>query len=347
MDELRVRSLPDHEAAVWPEALQESATFTALDSWSRLVSDAYGYKIFRYEVRQKGEITGILVLTHVRHPLFGTYLTTSPFGSYGGFAYHTDAARDALLGRASQLAENLAVQYTLVRFLDDGSHPPSPWRQNPIYATYLIDLPGHAGELWESFSSQYRNHIRKSLKKGFRIRFGHLDVFDEVYEGLACSMHELGSPYHSRSYLRHMAELLGPALEFAVVRGPQGELAGAGVFILSGKVVTNLHANILRRFRPDYAGDFLYWSVMTRYGESGFSTLDLGRSLIGSGNETFKLKGKPRKKPLAYWYALRGRAAMPDLNQRNPRFQLAINAWKRLPDFIVRPLGPLLIRGLA
>ena len=73
-------------------------------------------------------------------------------------------------------------------------------------------------------------------------------------------MHELGSPYHGKAYLRRMAKSLGHALEFAVVHGPGGELAGAGVFIFQGNVVTNLHANILRKFRPDYAGDFLYWS---------------------------------------------------------------------------------------
>jgi hypothetical protein len=38
---------------------------------------------------------------------------------------------------------------------------------------------------------------------------------------------------------------------------------------------------------------------------------------------------------------------MPALNQKNPKFQLAIAVWKRLPAFIVRPLGPYIVRGLA
>jgi len=75
--------------------------------------------------------------------------------------------------------------------------------------------------------------------------------------------------------------------------------------------------------------------------------LDLGRSLIGSGNETFKMKWRPRKKQLAYWYALTPGQQLPALNQKNPKFQLAISLWKRLPVFVIRPLGPLLIKGLA
>jgi FemAB-related protein (PEP-CTERM system-associated) len=347
MGEIRIRKLAPEEAAAWPAALESSATFTALDPWSNLVRQIYGFEIHRFEALQMDEMMGILVLTHVHHPVFGNYLTTSPFGSYGGFVYLSVEARDALLQAANHLAEELGVEYVVLRFIDDGSTPPAPWHQHPIYCTYLMDLPERSEQLWESFSSQYRNHIRKSLRKGFSIRFGHLELLDEAYEGLARSMHELGSPYHSKTYLRRMAELLGDALEFAIVRGPHGELAGAGVFIFQGNIVTNLHANILRRFRPDYAGDFLYWSVITRYSERGFSTLDMGRSLIGSGNETFKMKWKPHKQLLAYWYKVREGAAMPELNQKNPKFQIAIWLWKRLPDFIIRPLGPFLIKGLA
>jgi len=347
MCEIRVRKLARDEAAAWPEALEASATFTALDPWSNLVQKIYGYEIYRFEAVQNDEVVGILVLTHVRHPIFGNYLTTSPFGSYGGFAYLSAEVRDALLEQARLLTNELSVEYVNLRFVDDGSTPPAPWQQHPIYSTYLMDLPTHAEELWGRLGSQYRNHIRQSLKKNLGIKFGHLDLLDDTYEGLARSMHELGSPYHSKEYLRLMAKSLGNALEFAVVRGPQGELAGAGVFILHGNVVTNLHANILRKFRRNYAGDFLYWSVIKHYSEKGFSTLDMGRSLMGSGNETFKLKWKPHKELLAYWYALKPGATIPDLNQKNPKFQIAIWLWKRLPDFIIRPAGPFFIKGLA
>jgi hypothetical protein len=101
------------------------------------------------------------------------------------------------------------------------------------------------------------------------------------------------------------------------------------------------------RFRSDYAGEFLYWSVIERYCQKGFKVFDMGRSLIGSGNEVFKMKWKPRRQLLAYWYALMPGHRLPELNQKNPRFQAAIWLWKRLPAFIVRPLGPSLIKGLA
>jgi hypothetical protein len=59
------------------------------------------------------------------------------------------------------------------------------------------------------------------------------------------------------------------------------------------------------------------------------------------------MKWRPRKKLLAYWYALMPGKQLPELNQKNPKFQLAISVWKRLPAFLIRPLGPFLIKGLA
>ena len=343
-----VRLLPAGERLACPDAdLEDMACFPAFDPWTRFVSEVYRFPVYRFVAQEHGRLAGLLVLVHIRHLLFGNYLATAPFASYGGFAYVSTRTRDALLAQARALASDLKVDYVNVRFADGQSVPPAGWTQHPIYSTYRAGLSPDTEAMLSAYSSDHRNHIRKALRRGFTVRFGGTELLDQAYEALARSMHELGSPYHSRTYLRGMAGSLGPALEFAVVHSPEGHLAGAGVFILQRGVVTNLHANILRAFRPDYAGEFLYWSVIARYAAKGCAVFDIGRSLNGSGNETFKMKWKPRKQPLAYWYALREGAAVPELNQKNPRFRMAIRAWQALPGFVVRPAGPFLISGLA
>ena len=342
-----VEILTASEQTAWPEALGSLAGFVGLKSWMEFVREIYHFPAYFLAARTGGTISGVLALCHVSHPIFGNFLATAPFASYGGFAFSAAEAREMLLEAARNLARKLGVEYTNVRFDGGNLTPPAGWVQQPIYATYLIDLKRDPDAFLASYSPDHRNHIRKSLKKGYSIRFGGLDLVSDAYEVLARSMHELGSPYHSKAYLCAMAKALGSKLELAVVRGPLGELAGAGVFINHGDMVTNLHANILRRFRSDYAGEFLYWSAIRHYGEAGFRVLDLGRSLIGSGNETFKSKWKPRKQLLAYWYALEKATALPALNQHNAKFRTAIWVWKRLPSFLVRPVGPFLIKGLA
>ena len=250
----QVRLLHQDESIDLPEALACSAGFVGLDSWTSFIHDAYDFPVYRIVSEINDLMDGWLVLVHVRHPIFGNYLATSPFGSYGGFAYSSVASRDALLEKARVLGNDLGVEYINVRFEAGEEIPPEGWVQHPTYCTYLIDLASDPNQLLNRYSSDHRNHIRKSLKKGFSIKFGHLDLLDDAYEGVARSMHELGSPYHSKPYLRRMAESLGEHLEFVVVYGAGSEVAGAGVFISQGDHVTNLHANILWEFRADYAG---------------------------------------------------------------------------------------------
>jgi len=342
-----IRVLAENESVSLPDSLLPSVGFTGLDSWMFFTQQAYKLPVFRIVSQTDDHVDGWLALAHIKHPLFGNYLVTSPFGSYGGFGYADETVRDGLLEKAQALTKELGANHANVRFEAGVENPPSGWIQDPNYCTFFVDLPSDPDELLGTFSSTHRNHIRKSLKKGFTIRFGQLDLLDNVYEGLARSMHELGSPYHNKAYLCSMAEALGANLEFAVLYDADGKIAGAGVFIFHGDVVTNLHANILRGFRSNYAGEFLYWSVIERYSKMGFKVFDLGRSLIGSGNETFKMKWCPRRQLLAYWYALMEGASLPDLNQKNPKFQLVIKLWRLAPAFVVRLLGPHLINGLA
>jgi len=318
------------------------STFTAWPAWAELCQRIYGFETHRLQNEQ-----GLLTLTEARHPIFGHFLTTAPFGSHGGFTFADETSRNALLKEAQALLMRQGAEYVCLRFLAPDQTPPSGWVQQPLYRTFLVDLTPSAEERLKGFSSDHRNHVRKALKKGFRLEFGRDSLLPDAYEALARSMRELGSPYHAPTYLKEMAALLGDALEFSVLYAPSGELAGAGVFIREGTTVSNLHANLLRRFRPDYAGEFLYWQAMQRYAEQGCQVFDLGRSLIGSGNETFKMKWRPQAVPLNYWYALRPGASLPAFNQKNPRFAAAIWLWQRLPPVIVRAIGPLLIGGLA
>jgi FemAB-related protein (PEP-CTERM system-associated) len=327
--------------------LEPGLSYIALDSWMNFINDVYGHPVHRFAAFENDRPCGALSLLEVNHPVFGHYLATAPFGSYGGFVYENHQARDQLLNSARRLAEDIKADYISLRFDDTASPPPDGWIDHPVYFTYLIHLPANPDDLLKRFSSDHRNHIRKSLKKGFSIRFGHLTLLDDAYEAIALSMHELGSPYHSKEYLRKMAEHMGDTLEFAVVYDVTGRIAGGGVFIHQGKTVFNLHANVLRFARSSYAGEFLYWSVIEHAIQKGFTTFDLGRSLIGSGNDLFKSKWNPEKKPLAYWYWLAPGHGLPSLNQKNPKYQFAIAMWKRLPRFIIRPLGPYIIRGLV
>jgi uncharacterized protein (DUF927 family) len=48
-----------------------------------------------------------------------------------------------------------------------------------------------------------------------------------------------------------------------------------------------------------------------------------------------------------YWQYLLGEGReMPELNTKNPKFELAIKAWKRLPVSVTKILGPRIVKNI-
>lgn len=327
--------------------LEQNLGYAGMDSWCKFILDIYGFKSHRLVAYDNSLPIGALVLVEIRHPIFGHYLTTAPYGSYGGAVFSNEGVRDALFDETGHLARQIGVKFVIIRKMDDGTLPPKTWVTEPIYHTYQVILPATALELLESYSANHRNHIRKSLKQGNDVRFGHLELLDDAYKGIAISMHELGSPYHRKSYLRKMAETLGDTLEFAVLYNKQGNVAGSGVFITQGLTVSNLHANVIKKHRSTYAGELLYWSVINRSISKNMRIFDLGRSLADSGNDVFKLKWVKGRTPLSYWYWLAPKQKLPSINQHNPQYQTAIALWKKIPLPLVNIIGTYIIRGLA
>ena len=73
----------------------------------------------------------------------------------------------------------------------------------------------------------------------------------------------------------------------------------------------------------------------------------MGRSKAGSSNLKFKQNWGVQVVELNYDYYLRKLTDTPNMNPENPRYQLPIAIWKKLPLSVTGVLGPWLIRGIA
>lgn len=320
--------------------------YCAEEGWARLIENVYGYKTYPIAITRGNTILAFTALTHIKHPVFGSYLVSAPYSSYGGVWYADTQSAEELIHLVKKITLDLKARYAVLRFRGSVREPLTGMVASPLYRTYRLDLNTDSGAHLNRLSPNHRNHIRKSFKKGFSIRIGGIEILDDAYIGLSRSMRELGSPYHAKNYLSTMNNSLPNQVDIAVVY-LNSDIVGAGVFIRHENEVVNLHANILRKFRSLYAGEFFYWSMIEHYRSKGCTTFDLGRSLIGSGNEVFKTKWEPEIEPLNYWYYLPNGGDIPELNQKSPKFQIAIAVWKRLPQFVVNAVGPMIIKGIA
>ncbi|MDO9239183.1 MAG: GNAT family N-acetyltransferase, partial [Methylicorpusculum sp.] len=99
--------------------------------------------------------------------------------------------------------------------------------------------------------------------------------------------------------------------------------------------------------RAVQGNDFMYWEVMRRAVENGVKVFDYGRSKIGTGSYSFKKHWGFEPEPLFYEFHLVKAEALPDINPLNPKYQLFIAAWKKLPLAMSQFVGPWLSKDLG
>ncbi|MFP5405970.1 MAG: peptidoglycan bridge formation protein FemAB, partial [Gammaproteobacteria bacterium] len=93
--------------------------------------------------------------------------------------------------------------------------------------------------------------------------------------------------------------------------------------------------------------DFKYWELMRRSADRGYRQFNYGRSKRGTGPFDFKKNWGFEPTQLTYEYKLFKRDAVPQNNPLNPKYQLLIATWRRLPRWLVNAIGPYVVRSLG
>lgn len=330
------------DAARWDAWVKPRARAVSdLSAWWTIVKEAYGVTAHPLLALEGGAVKGALALFEVQHRLLGHYLTTAPFANEGGLYYESDAARDALLRRAKQLADELGVSHLLIRGFADLPGFVADHR----YHTAQVDIGGGGQALWARLPSKTRNQVRRGQKEGFTVHEGTAEIapFWRVFHE---HMKELGSPAHSLRYYELVAAHLKEHARFITVREGRTLVAGALLFQVND-TAANIHTVALREYNRRCPNYLLYWHMLESTANAGCLRFDMGRSVEGGGNLHFKENWGPAVAPLSYNYHLRTLREVPFADPRNPRYRLPIEVWKRLPLSVTMRLGPRLIGGLA
>ncbi|HYI40397.1 MAG TPA: FemAB family XrtA/PEP-CTERM system-associated protein [Allosphingosinicella sp.] len=310
-------------------------------SWTRGIEQGTG-QAGRYLVAEDGagRLAGLLPLTRIRSPLFGSALVSTGFGVGGGIVAGTGVAVEALAAAAWSLAERETCPSVTLR----GGRLPDGWRRDEgLYAGFLRDLPGNDEALLKSIPRKQRAEVRRSLGLGLEVRRGRgPQALEDHYRVYAESVRNLGTPVFPRSLFEAMARCWGEDADIVTVRAEGKPVAAVLSFYFKG-VVHPYWGGGTRQARAMRANDLLYYSLMRQASARGCTRFDFGRSKAGSGAFAFKKNWGFEPRSLAY--ATKG--AHRELDPRSPRYRLQTAAWRRLPLPVANRLGPLLARGLG
>jgi FemAB-related protein (PEP-CTERM system-associated) len=338
-----IKTLDKANYARWDAYVQANsdATFFHQSGWQTVIESAFGHKTYFLYVEENGEITGILPLVHVNSLLFGNSLVSSAFCVYGGVVANDDETALLLDKEACRLAEELGVDALEMRNRVQ-KNPERPYKE--LYVTFRKELDSDVGKNMLAIPRKQRAVIRKGIDTGLTSSID--ENVERLHLAYSESVRNLGTPVFSKKYFQILKDVFGEQCEILTV-DLNGQLIASVMNFYFKNEVLPYYGGGTEFARSVKGNDFMYWEVMRRATEKGIKIFDYGRSKIGTGSYSFKKNWGFVPEPLFYEFHLVKSKTMPDINPLNPKYQLFIAAWKRLPLPISQFIGPFLSKDLG
>ncbi|MES2831351.1 MAG: FemAB family XrtA/PEP-CTERM system-associated protein [Pseudomonadota bacterium] len=345
-DALTVRLMQTGDTQKWDAFVQTctEATFFHRAGWKRVIEGAFGHKTWFYLAEKNGEILGVLPLCQIKSPVFGHSLSSLPFCVYGGIAAVSDEARALLDQTAQTLAKKLKAGHLEYRSIVS-AHPGNPaWHAKALYVTFRKAISDDDEANLNAIPRKQRAMVRKGIKAGLTAETDQ--NIDRFFLAYSTSVHRLGTPVFSKKYFRLLKEVFGEDCELRIILKDRQIVAAVMSFYFRDEVVPYYGGGMPAA--REYAGnDFMYWNLMQFAAARGCRMFDFGRSKLGTGAYDFKKNWGFEAQPLEYEYQLHASKAVPDNNPLNPKFQLFIKLWQKMPLPLANIIGPHIVKDLG
>jgi len=335
---------PCENAAAWDayvEAHPQASNYHRW-LWKQVIEKTYGHRTFYLAAHDQGEVRGVLPLVEMKSWLWGRFLVSMPFCSYGGVLASSTPAREILLRKAEEIATESQADYIELR---QGDVLANRWQSSTGKVCMKVALPASSEVLFGTLSSRLRNKIRGAGKQGLRAFWGKEELLDEFYSVFSCNMRNLGTPVYPRRWFENFLKSAGSSTQILVVRDGHQPVATTWVTTFRGEAELPWIASTPEA-RGKYSTVFLYWKALEWATEKGYRCVDLGRCTPGSGTQRFKAQWPCEENSLPWNYWTQQGKSLPQLRPDNPRFRLAIAVWKHLPLGVANFLGPRIVRAI-
>ena len=335
----------DTDESAWHSFIQSASLATAYHQfgWKHVISKSFGHHCYYLAaIDDAGEWQGMLPLVHMRSKLFGNFIVSVPYVNYGGLLIRSEAAVTPLLNEAERLRCTAGASHVELRHLSYCLED-QPSRQHKV--TMLLGLADNIDDQWRTFNAKVRNQVRKAEKNGLHCVIGQLELLDAFYQVFARNMRDLGTPVYSKKFFRNVLATFSDSTKIIAVYH-EGNVIAAGIALWFKKTLEIPWASSIRDYKAYCPNNMLYWQAIQFAIEHGFKTFDFGRSTPNEGTYHFKKQWGAQPRQLHWQYLMAKDASMPSLNPSNPKYQIAIRVWQRLPLPLTKALGPHIVRNI-
>jgi len=275
-----------------------------MPAWANMLERIFGQREFYLVAHDGGEICGVLPLTQVRSRLFGNRMISQAFSSYGGPLANTTATLDILYRRTIELATKYGCESIEFRSIDPIPYDLHLCTDN---ACMYMPLPSDPDELWKGFRHQIRTKIRKAQKSNICVDSGGLELLNDFYRVWSFRMHQFGTPCYPRKFFASIMETFPGKSRIFLARLNNLTVAVLFVYCFNGLAQSRWGVT-LREYDSMCPNYLLHWSAM----------------LV----------------QLYYQYWTRDGYELSLVRPDNPKYRNKVEAWKKLPLFMTRLIGP-------
>ena len=342
-EQVQIKKLDAANFSRWDAFVEKAdgATFFHKAGWQEVLEKAFKHQCHFLYAEQGNEITGVLPLAEVKSFLFGHALVSTPFCVYGGVVSSDNAAKQALIDKACQLADELSVDHLELR---NRQIERPDWPCKTLYYTFRKEISEDQDENLKAIPRKQRAVVRKAIKLELDSEFD--DEISRFYTAYSTSVRNLGTPVFSKKYFKVLREVFSDCSDVLTITHNDELVTSVMSFYFRDEVLP-YYGGGTAAARHLKGNDFMYWRLLCECAQKGVKIFDYGRSKKGTGSFSFKKNWGFEPEPLYYEYYLVKAKEMPDLNPLNPKYRLMINCWQKLPLKISQIIGPMVSKYLG
>jgi FemAB-related protein (PEP-CTERM system-associated) len=316
-------------------------TVDHLWGWRGIFRRVFGYDSEYLAARSAGKIVGVLPVVLFNSRIFGRSVISLPMLNYGGLLVDSKDAAECLLTRAAEVAHGFHASHIELRHRSRMTD--LPMSQHRVSVQMV--LPKDSDSLWKGLDRKVRNQVRKAQKSGFEVAWGGIEAVEDFYRVFSENMRDLGTPVYSKRLFHTVLDAFSERAQVCIVLHQGKPVAGAVTLLMNGTVLVPW-ASSLKTYRHMCPNMLLYWSMIEMAISKGVGIFDFGRSAPDAGTLQFKLQWGAAPEPQCWEYMLINGRAIPEHGPSNVHFNMAIDAWKRLPLPLANFAGPHIVRNI-
>ena len=348
-DVIQLAGANEDDAQDWDEYVLNRADASTYHYWSIRESLAGSfahpchYFIARY---QNGKVCGVLPSVELSSPLFGHFIVSMPYFTYGGVLADSASIEQTLIQALLEKAKTLGVSHVEIRKQSQALDLLPSLKEKQSKVSMVCALPNNKQQFWSDAGSKVRAQVKKAKRFNLETCFGRLELIDDFYTVFATNMRDLGTPVYAKSFFENLL-YSDSKNRYSISVTYDAKKPVAACFLMGNKSIREIPwASSLRSAASKNANMAMYAAVLDDTIDQAYTHFDFGRSSPDAGTYRFKKQWGAKPMPLYWYYWLRDGGDLPELNPNNPKYKLLIKVWQRLPVWLTKLIGPPVVKYL-